>query len=124
MSMFEIAARKKYRFPFRGSITAEDLWDLSLAQLDTVYKTLSKEAKTEKEEESLMDEKKEDQDLMNKLSIVKHVFTEKKAEAEAAANAMEKKRQKERLLELIAQKQDAALAGKSIEELTAMVENL
>lgn len=124
MSMFEIATRKKYRFPFRGSITSEDLWDLSLAQLDTVYKTLSKEAKTEKEEESLMDEKKEDQDLMNKLDIVKHVFNVKKTEAEVAANVMEKKRQRERLLELIAQKQDAALADKSIEELTAMVNDL
>ena len=124
MSMFEIATRKKYRFPFRGSITSEDLWDLSLTQLDTVYKTLSKEAKTEKEEESLMDGKKEDQDLLNKLDIVKHVFNVKKTEAEAEANAIEKKRQKERLLELIAQKQDAALADKSIEELTAMVENL
>ena len=124
MSMFEIATRKKYRFPFRGSITSEDLWDLSLTQLDTVYKTLSKEAKTEKEEESLMDGKKEDQDLLNKLDIVKHVFNAKKTEAEAEANAIEKKRQKERLLELIAQKQDAALADKSIEELTAMVENL
>lgn len=124
MSMFEIATRKKYRFPFRGSITSEDLWDLSIAQLDTVYKTLSKEAKTEKEEESLMDGKKEDQDLLNKLDIVKHVFNVKKTEAEAEANAIEKKRQKERLLELIAQKQDAALADKSIEELTAMVENL
>lgn len=124
MSMFEIATRKKYRFPFRGSITAEDLWDLSLAQLDIVYKTLSKEAKTEKEEESLMDGKKEDQDLLNKLDIVKHVFNVKKTEAEAATNAMEKKRQKERLLELIAQKQDAALADKSIEELTAMVNDL
>lgn len=124
MSMFEIATRKKYRFPFRGIITAEDLWDLSLAQLDTVYKTLSKEAKTENEEESLMDGKKEDQDLLNKLDIVKHVFNAKKTEAEAAATAMEKKRQKERLLELIAQKQDAALADKSIEELTAMVNDL
>ena len=124
MSMFEIATRKKYRFPFRGSITSEDLWDLSLAQLDTVYKTLSKEAKTEKEEDSLMDEKKEDQDLLNKLDIVKHVFNVKKTEAEVAANAIEKKRQKERLLELIAQKQDAALADKSIEELTAMVNDL
>ena len=122
--MFEIATRKKYRFPFRGSITSEDLWDLSLAKLDTVYKTLSKEAKTEKEEESLMDGKKEDQDLLNKLDIVKHVFNVKKTEAEAEANAIEKKRQKERLLELIAKKQDAALADKSVEELTAMVENL
>ena len=124
MSMFEIATRKKYRFPFRGSLTVEDLWDLSLVQLDTIYKTLSKEARTEKEEESLMSDKKEDQDLLNKLEIVKHIFSVKKTEAEAEANAMEKKRQKERLLELIAQKQDAALADKSIEELTAMVENL
>ena len=71
-----------------------------------------------------MDGKKEDQDLLNKLDIVKHVFNVKKTEAEAEANAIEKKRQKERLLELIAKKQDAALADKSVEELTAMVENL
>lgn len=124
MSMFEIATRKKYRFPFRGSITSEDLWDLSLTQLDTVYKTLSKEAKTEKEEESLMDRKKEDQDLLNKLDIVKHVFNVRKTEVEAMEKKRQMERQKERLLELIAQKQDAALADKSIEELTAMVENL
>ena len=124
MSMFEIATRKKYRFPFRGSLTVEDLWDLSLAQLDTIYKILSKEARTEKEEDSLMDGKKEDQDLLNKLDIVKHVFNVKKAEAEQYRAEAEKKQKKERLLELISQKQDAALADKSIEELTAMVENL
>ena len=29
-NVFEIATRKKYRFPFKGMITVEDLWDLSL----------------------------------------------------------------------------------------------
>lgn len=124
MSMFEIASRKKYRFPFRGNIAVEDLWDLPLTELDTIYKTLNKAARVEKEEESLLSEKTEDADLLNKIGIVKYVFATKKAEADELAAAAEKKRKKEKLLELIAQKQDADLAGKSIEELTAMVENL
>ena len=124
MSMFEIAARKKYRFPFRGSISVEDLWDLTLAELDAIYRLLNKAAKSEKEDESLLSEKTENTDLLNKIDIVKYVFSTKKAEQEAQAAAADKKRQKEKLLEMISQKKDAALAGKSIEELTAMVENL
>ena len=44
-NIFEYAAKNKLRFPFRGSITTEDLYDLSPANLDSIYKTLSREAK-------------------------------------------------------------------------------
>lgn len=33
-TMFETASRRKYRFPFHGSINTEDLWDLSVQNLD------------------------------------------------------------------------------------------
>ena len=38
---FEIAIRNKYRFPYKGMITIEDLWDLSVTQLDGIFKTLN-----------------------------------------------------------------------------------
>ena len=40
-NMFEIAARNKFRFPFKGMISTEDLWDLSVENLDNVFKTLN-----------------------------------------------------------------------------------
>ena len=45
--IFEYAAKHKLRFPYRGSITTEDLYDLSPADLDRIYKTLAREATEE-----------------------------------------------------------------------------
>ena len=53
-NIFAMATRQKYRFPFNGQISVEDLWDLSPAQLDRVYKTLKKDQKASNEE-SLLD---------------------------------------------------------------------
>ena len=50
MGLFENATRKQYRFPFKGLISVEDLWKLSLDDLNTVWKTLKKCAKTLDEE--------------------------------------------------------------------------
>lgn len=35
-NIFEAATRYKYRFPFKGMISVEDLWDLKLQDLDSV----------------------------------------------------------------------------------------
>lgn len=53
MELFEIAIRNKYRFPFKGWISTEDLWDLSVQNLDSIFKTLNKEFKTTGEESLL-----------------------------------------------------------------------
>ena len=33
-NLFELATRCKYRFPYRGQITIEDLWDLRLQDIE------------------------------------------------------------------------------------------
>lgn len=122
-NLFEIASRRKYRFPFKGLITAEDLWDLSLAQLDGVYKTLNKTAKADGEE-SLLSEHKADIDLANMIEIVKHVFTIKQEEASARKAAAENAEKRARILEVIEQKQDEALHSMSEEELKKLLDSL
>ena len=123
-NIFEIAAKEKYRYPYRGQITTEDLWDLTQTQLDGLFKALNGERKTTEEESLLGSHTKEEQALLNKIEIVKYVFSAKREEAEArkqrAANA-EKKR---RIMELIASKEDAALGERSIDDLKKMLEEL
>ena len=64
-NIFEEATRYKYRFPFKGMISVEDLWDLKLQDLDSVFKLLNKEKK-QSDEESLLQVKSEaDQELEN-----------------------------------------------------------
>ena len=74
-------------------------------------------------EESLLDTvTKEDRELSNKIEIIKSIVTDKLAAAERAKKAAEKKAQNQRILEIMADKQDAALKEKSLEELQAMLE--
>lgn len=122
--MFEEATRLKLRFPYKGPCTVEDLWDLNLTSLDGVYKALRKEQKAD-EGDSLLATPEEDKTKLGlRIDIVKHVVGIKLAEQEARKMAKEKREQKQRIMEIIAQKQDEALAGKSIDELTKLLDNL
>ena len=48
-NIFEAATKEKYRFPFKGMISVEDLWDLKLQDLDSVFKSLNKQKKQNEE---------------------------------------------------------------------------
>lgn len=121
INLFETATRKKFRFPFKGMISIEDLWDLSVKNLDAVFKALNAEAKQANEESLLAVKSDEDTILDAKIAIVKHIVSVKLAEAEQSKNAAIKREQKRRIQELIANKQDEALQNKSVEELQAML---
>lgn len=123
MANFEIASREKYRFPWNGLISVEDLWDLSAVQLDRIYKTLNKGRK-EIQEESLLEvsRNKEDETLENMIDIVRYIFNAKKEEEKERKEVAAKRAKKERIKEIIAEKQDASLANLSIEELQRLLE--
>lgn len=120
-NIFEAATKGKYRFPFKGMISVEDLWDLKLQDLDSVFKSLNKQKKQNDEESLLQVKTAEDQELENKIQIVKYIVKFKQEEIEERLQAKDKKEYNQKLLELIERKQNEELAGKSIEELQAML---
>lgn len=121
MDMFESAARGKYRFPFKGQVTVEDLWDLSPKDLDSIFKTLNAQSKKANEESLLASKSATDVVLDTKIEIVRYIVGVKLAEAEREKVAKENREKKQRLAELIADKQDAELREKSVAELQAMM---
>lgn len=122
--MFEVATRKKFRFPFKGSISVEDLWDLSLQQLDGIYKTLNSQQKQAQEASLLTIRTAEDEDLSLKIEIIKHIVSVKQDEINAAVRAKEVKDQREKIMAILADKQDQDLRSKTPEELQAMLNQL
>lgn len=122
--MFEVASRSKMRFPFRGLISVEDLWDLSVQNLDLIFKTLNSELKQVQEESLLNVKTKEDKELDIKIEIVKHIVKVKLEEENNRLKAKEQKEQKQKILEILSAKQDESLQNKSVEELQAMLEEL
>lgn len=120
-NLFEIASREKYRYPYKGFISSEQLWDLPLSSLDEIYKTLNKEQKKQ-DEDSLMSTPTGDCELSNKIEIVKYIFSVKKQEKENRKKEAEKAAKQQRILEILAQKQDAALMNLSEDELRKMLD--
>lgn len=119
--LFKIATKNKYRFPYKGLCSVEDLWELPVEELDKIYKYLKSQQKANSEESLLKTVSKEDKVLNNKIEIIKVIVDDKLVAKERAAKAAEKKAQNQRILEILADKKDAELKEKSIEELQAMI---
>lgn len=121
--LFKIASKKKYRFTYKGVVTVEDLWDLSVEELDKIYKSLKSKQKAEAEESLLATTSKEDKELNNKIEIVKIIVADKLEARERATKSAEKRAKNQRILEIMADKADAELKAKSLDELRAMLDD-
>ena len=115
--LFINATRENYQFPFRGMINVIDLWDLSLTNLDSVFKTLNAEVKKSEEESLLNTKSKEDEEISNKIEIVKYIVSVKLDEKKKREYAKKNAEMRQRLLEIKAKRQDAALENMSDEDL-------
>lgn len=122
--MFEKAVKGKYRFPYKGQIAVEDLYDLPLESLDTVFKALNAEVKKTDEESLLQTKSAEDDILATKIEIVKYIFNEKLEEKKNRQEAAERKEKKQKIMQIIATKQDEALRNASVEDLQKMLDEL
>ena len=124
MNIFEYATREALRFPYKGSQSVEDLWQLSVRELDSIYKTLNKQVKQSEEESLLSTKSNIDTELEVQIAIVKHIVSVKLAEKESAEKASAKKAQKQKIMSIIATKQDEALQNSSIDDLKKMLDEL
>lgn len=118
-STFITALKNKVRFPYRGQISTEDLWDLQVGSLDQIYKTLIKEKKNTEEESLLTEATKEDSLLDLQISIVKYIVAEKLEEKRVRESAAAKRLENQKIMEIIESKKDASLYDLTIEELEA-----
>lgn len=123
-NLFEIATRKKFRFPFKGLISVEDLWEMSVTDLDSVFKTLNSELKEEKEESLLKTKTLKNKELEMKVEIVKFIVKVKLEEEDIKIKAKERKEKKQKIMEIMAAKQDESLHNMSVEELERMLNEL
>jgi hypothetical protein len=126
MNIFEQATRQGFRFASaKGFITTEDLWNLPLTStgvsLDAIARQLHKEIQASSVP-SFVEAKTESNSLLETmLEVVKHVIAVKLEEKKARDEAREVAAKKQRVMELIQSKKDAALADMSIEELEKML---
>jgi len=124
VNIFEVANSKKFRFNFKGLISTEDLFDLSVKDLDSIFKTLNSQLKQTREE-SLLDVKtQQDQELDMKIEIVKHIVKIKLEEEAKRIKAKENKEKKQKLMEILANKEDQDLLNKSKEDIQKMLDEL
>lgn len=124
------ALSKKLRFEYKGLISIEDLFDLSLNELDEIYRKLKKELDEYKQysEDSLLnkeDEKDEtSEELQLKIDVVTAVFNHIKKQQEELQRKIALQNQRDKILGIIADKQDEELSNKSISELKELLDNM
>ncbi len=117
MTLFKKASKLKLRFTTsKGLRPAEDLWDFTLEELNTIAKSYNAEIKAAEEEDFLNDAPAVDEVIKLKFEIVKEILTDKKAEKAAKKAEKAKAERKAKLTEEIA-KREANLEDKTVDEL-------
>jgi len=128
--MYKKAAKLGLRFESKvGLVNVEDLFNLPLisntkVSLDAIAKEVNKQLKAAEEESFVTEASANSTILQLKLDILKDIIKDRKEANRAAKERADNKAKKERILEIIASKQDANLLDKSEEELIKMAESL
>jgi len=128
--MFEKASREGIRFESsKGNLTVEDLWCLPLSSrngsnLDSIATGLYCKLKEENTTSFVVKAKKADEILQLKFDVVKHIIDVRLAEEDAAEKIKADRQKKQRIMAIIAEKEDQSLMGKSLEELKELANSL
>lgn len=124
MDIFKQASKSQLRFQTsKGLLNVEQLWSLTQTDLTNAIRNLKKSLKKDNDDDLGFldaDTKVNSEDQL-RFDILKDVYLTKKSDAETARTSLEKKQFEQKILSLIADKKDSELAGKSIEELMAML---
>lgn len=123
--MYKKALRVKLRFSTtKGKLTTEDLFDLSLTDLNNLAIALDKKLSETPRKSFISDIAPDTQEDELRFNIVKDVINLKLAERNAAQNAKAKAAEKAQLLEILHRKQNEALENLSVAEIEAKIAEL
>ena len=123
-NVFMEATRKKMRFPStKGMLTVEDLWDLNSNALNEVYMQLKSE---KKEDDGLLPTSNSayNQEIDVKLEIIRCIYDSKVYAQKVQESNEARRQQKEKIKEILKDREDGALKNKTTEELEEMLKNL
>lgn len=124
INIFQYATRNKLRFASaKGELTVEQLWDVPLRSsdgfnLDVIARSANKAFKDATEESFVTTTKTPATTRLEMaLEVIKSVIETKLYEEEAAKRRAENKKEREKLLEILAEKQAGKLSELSEKEL-------
>jgi hypothetical protein len=131
INLFEYATRNKLRFASaKGELNVEQLWDVPLRSndsfnLDAIAKSANKAFK-DATEESFVSTAKTPAHVRLEMALetVKRVIEVKLADEADAKRRAENKKEKEKLLQILAEKQDGKLSELSERELKKRIAEL
>lgn len=122
MENYKLASQQKLRFQTnRGLLTTEQLWDLSLEDLDALAVSLETEHKQSGKKSFLVTKSIKDKTAKLRFDVALDILTTKVEENQAALEAQEIKEHNSKIITLIAEKKDESLKGKSIQQLEKML---
>lgn len=129
--MFQAASRLKIRFDSpKGQLTIEDLWDIPLtsntgkANCDDIARNLFRQLKSDDAVSFVETDRKSDPTIQLKFDIVKFVIDTRVVENKAEAVAKENREKRQRLMQIIADKENKNLLDSSLDDLRQMLATL
>lgn len=125
MSLYKVASKMKLRFATsKGNLSVEDLWDLNLVTLDKIAVALDAEVSKGSRKSFITETSTEDKVLTLKLDILKDIIHTKLDEKKKREEAKDKLSKKNKLMELIAKKEESDLEKLSVDELRQKLSEL
>ena len=131
MNIFEFVTRNKIRFAsVRGNLSVEELWDVPLRSTDgfnlNAVAKVANEAVKSANEENFVETTRTAAHVRveTALDVVKYVIETKLADEEAAKRRAMNRVRKEKLLTVLAEKQDGKLSEMSERELKKQISEL
>ena len=122
MDNFKLASQQKLRFQTnKGLLSTEQLWDLSLNDLDSLAVTLDEEYGKSGQKSFLVKSSLKDKTTKLRFDIVLDVLNTKNEEQQAASEAREIREHNKKIVALIAEQEEEDLKKKSKKELEAML---
>lgn len=122
--IFQQAAKTAIRFnTANGTLTTEDLYNISLSVLDDYAIQLNKEVKSAEVESFIKPARPADKEKILRFEVVKAIVEARVADLDKARKSQITKAKNAKIREAIANKKDSALQEASMEDLEKMLED-